>query len=363
MSRIEVMALARPDLLELTAYVCARMSQSDGLILLNANENPEPPIGVDQGESLNRYPQPQPDSLAVAMANFYQVRVEQILMTRGSDEAIDLLMRAFCRAGKDAIVQCPPCFGLYANSARIQGASVIDVPLFPDHRSEFDELDIDGIVTAVCEHSVKLVFVTHPNNPTGRLIRDEQLRRLLEVLDGKTLVIVDEAYLEYTNEPSASRWLPDQQHLVVLRTLSKAFALAGVRVGCALAHPQIIGLLRQIMPPYPLPVPSIEAAQMALSDSAVSEMRSRLMMLGLQRDRVQAALGQCDFIQEHYPTHANFILIRSDHSASLYQWLLTGGVIIRDFSSKPGLQGALRITMGSPVENDRLIELLETYTP
>lgn len=363
MTRIDILSLARPDLLEMTAYVSARMSQSDGLILLNANENPDAPIAVASGESLNRYPQPQPARLAQAMADYYQVRTEQILMTRGSDEAIDLLMRAFCRAGTDAIVQCSPCFGMYASSARIQGAAVIDVPLLSDHRSPFEQLDLDAIGSAVHTRSAKLVFVTQPNNPTGRLITEDQLSQLLAALAGKALVVVDEAYLEFTEQPSTSRWLNQYPHLVVLRTLSKAFALAAARVGCALAHPEVIALLRQIMPPYPLPQPSIEAALSVLGDSAVSQMRDRLGQLGLERDRVQAALERCRAVCEQWPTQANFILVRSDHAERLYQWLLTGGVIIRDFSRTPGLDGALRITIGAPQENDRLIELLETFDP
>ncbi len=361
---ISILKQARPDLLKLTGYVSARMSESDNLVLLNANENPNRPQPERaNGADLNRYPDPQPAELKARMAGLYEVDVAQLLVTRGSDEAIDLLIRAFCRAGVDAIVQCSPCFGMYAASARIQGAHVIDCALISDENSEWEVLDIEAIFSAVSEQNARMVFITQPNNPTGRLIELAQIEALLQACADKAMVVIDEAYIEFAGIDSSTGLLNRYEHLVVLRTLSKAFALAGARCGCAIAHPEVIHLLRQIMPPYPLPSPSIEAAELALSENSRASMSRQVEQIRQQRARLQQTLSHCRYVQHQWHSVANFILLRVTAVDALYDWLLKGGIIVRNFSDKPGLEGCLRISIGSEAENSQLISLLEDFIP
>ena len=266
---MSVLDLARPEIRAMQAYSSARMEGGSGEIFLNANESSWAPTG-DDGMGCNRYPEPQPTALVDALAALYGVRREQVLVARGSDEAIDLLVRAFCRAGGDAILIQPPTFGMYAVCARVQDAQIIEVSLASDFR-----LDVDAVLAAVTS-AVKLVFICTPNNPTGQLIARADIERLLLALAGRALLVVDEAYIEFADSASVVDLLDRHDHLAVLRTLSKAWALAGARVGSLLAHPEVIALLRRIMAPYPLPLPCVEAALMVLSGWGQANARARV---------------------------------------------------------------------------------------
>ena len=255
---MSVLDLARPEIRAMQPYSSARMEASGGRVLLNANESAWAPPG-DHGLHCNRYPDPQPRELVDALAALYGVRPGQVLVGRGSDEAIDLLVRAFCRAGEDAIAIQPPTFGMYAVCAHVQGAQVLETPLADDFT-----LDVDALLAALTP-AVKLVFVCTPNNPTGQLIAPAQLEQLAQALAGRALLVVDEAYLEFADAASAATLLDRHEHLAVLRTLSKAWALAGARIGTLLANEAVIGLLRRIMAPYPLPRPCIALAMEALA--------------------------------------------------------------------------------------------------
>ena len=319
---MSVLQLARPEIVALAPYSSARMEARGGAIFLNANESPWPPP-QDAGRGLNRYPEPQPDALLQRLARIYGVRSEQVLVGRGSDEAIDLLVRAFCRAGVDAVLISPPTFGMYAVCARTQGATVTEVPLRDDCL-----LDIDAVLAAVTP-ALKLVFVCSPNNPSGGLVPLAEIERLARALDGRALLIVDEAYIEYAEAISATTLLHRHENLGVLRTLSKAWALAGARIGALLAAPEIIALLRRIMPPYPLPTPSVQAALAAMAG-------------------VRVVL----------PSRANFIAFRIDDAANHYTHLQANGVVLRDIGRYPHLAGYLRLSIGLPEENDRALALL-----
>jgi histidinol-phosphate aminotransferase len=349
---MSVLDLARPEIRALQPYSSARMEASGGRIFLNANESAWAPPG-DGDLACNRYPDPQPVDLVEALARLYGVDPAQIIVGRGSDEVIDLLVRAFCRAGEDAIAIQPPTFGMYAVSAQIQNAGIVAVPLQADFT-----LDVDAVLAAVTP-AVKLVFVCTPNNPTGQLVPLRDVTRLAQALADRALLVVDEAYLEFSDAPSAASLVNQFDNLAVLRTLSKAWALAGARIGSLVANEAVIGLLRRIIAPYPLPRPCVALAMQALSDEGQAAARSHMAIVREQRERMRRALAEMPGVREVLPSHANFLAIRHDDAAAVYQCLRDAGILVRDIRRYPRLGDALRITVGLPEENDRVLEVLQ----
>jgi histidinol-phosphate aminotransferase len=349
---IKLLARARPEILALQPYSSARMEAGAATIMLNANESPWAPIGSDASE-LNRYPDPQPPALRARLAELYGVSSANVLVGRGSDEAIDLLVRAFCSEGRDAILISPPTFGMYAVAARTQGAAVIEAPLGPSFG-----LDVDALLARVTENT-KLVFVCTPNNPTGALVPLTAVAKLALALRDRALVVVDEAYLEFADgAASAATLIAHQDNIAVLRTLSKAYALAGARVGTLIAHEQVVALLRRIQAPYPLPTTCVDAALAALTPNAVDEAYARMRLLLCERERVARALSSASGVFEVFPSAANFLCVRFADAAATYRALLAIGIIVRDVSRYPQLSGCLRITIGAPDENDALLRAL-----
>jgi histidinol-phosphate aminotransferase len=349
---MSVLDLARPEIRALQPYSSARMEASGGQVLLNANESAWAPP-CDHELACNRYPDPQPAPLIEALARLYGVRASQVLVGRGSDEAIDLLVRAFCRAGQDAIAIQPPTFGMYAVSAHIQGASVITVPLAADFT-----LDVDAVLAALTP-AVKLVFVCTPNNPTGQLVPLRDVTRLAQALAGRALLVVDEAYIEFSDAPSATALIDQFDNVAVLRTLSKAWALAGARIGTLLANEQVIALLRRIMAPYPLPRPCVALALQALTASGQDAARAHIAVVHEQRERMARTLAAVPGVREVLPSQANFLAVRFDDASAVYQRLLGAGIVVRDIHRYPQLGDALRITVGLPEENDRVLDVLQ----
>jgi len=349
------MDLARPEIRALEAYASARALADSAGILLNANENPWPPPN-DDGMALNRYPDPQPVELKNRLAERYEVSPDQLLITRGSDEGIDLLVRAFCRASVDSVLTCPPCFGMYALSARIQGARVIEVPLIEGENGW--KLDEAGLLEAP---PCRLYFLCTPNNPTGNRIQSDLIAGLANRVADHGLVVVDEAYVEFTDAPSASRLLDAHPNLVVLRTLSKAFGLAGCRIGSVLGHSDLIGLLKRIIAPYPLPTPSIRAALAALQ--ATDDRVEQLITLRRQKARLVEVLSTHPAIRKLWPGEANFILIRVASATDLVAAAATAGIRLRNQSSQHGLDGCVRITIGTPEETSALIHFFKSWNP
>lgn len=347
---MSVLDLARPELRTLTPYSSARMEAGAAAVMLNANESPWPAAVGSQ--ALNRYPDPQPAALRARLAQLYGVRDEQVLVGRGSDEAIDLLVRAFCRPGVDAVAISPPTFGMYAACARVQGADVVSLPLGADFR-----LDADAVLAGL-PPAVKLVFVCSPNNPTGGVVPLTAIERLATALAGRALAIVDEAYIEFAAAGSAATLLDRHPNLGVLRTLSKAWALAGARIGTLLASPEVIDLLRRIMPPYPLPTPSVRAALEALDDGGRRLTAERVAATVAERERLAAALAQMPGVRTVYPSRANFLTASLDDAAGAYRALVAQGIVVRDVGRYPGLDGCLRFSVGTPEENSRLLEAL-----
>ncbi|WP_199099784.1 histidinol-phosphate transaminase [Dyella sp. ASV21] len=349
---MSVLELARPEIRAMQPYSSARMEASGGQTMLNANESAWAPPG-DHSLGCNRYPDPQPHELVDALATLYGVRSAQILVGRGSDEAIDLLVRAFCRAGEDAIAIQPPTFGMYAVCARVQNAAIVEVPLAADFT-----LDVEAVLAALTP-AVKLVFVCTPNNPTGQLVSQGDVERLATALSGRALLVVDEAYLEFADALSMAPLIDRYDNLAVLRTLSKAWALAGARIGSLLAREEVIGLLRRIMAPYPLPRPCVALALEALSSAGQAEARTHLATVREQRASMAAALAALPGVREVLPSQANFLAVRFDDAGEVYRRLLGAGIVVRDVRRYPQLGDALRITIGSTAENARVLTVLQ----
>ena len=354
---MSVLDLARPDLLALAGYSSARTEASGGRILLNANESPWP---QDDAAPLNRYPDPQPIRLRALLADLYGVDASQLLVGRGSDEMIDLLVRGFCRSGRDAVLVQPPTFGMYAVCAAVHGAAVLSVPLRGD---EFMP-DYDGVCRAVVASaemtSIKIVFACTPNNPTGGPLARCDLLRLARALRGRALLVVDEAYIEFADADSLACDVVDNQNLVVLRTLSKAHGLAAARVGCMIGAPEIVALLRRIMPPYPMPTPCSDAAEAALTPESLRRTQERIAMVRSERECLRRRLSAHPQVRAVLPSQTNFLTLRLEEAGAQYAELLAEGIVVRDVRRYPGLADALRISIGTPEENAAVVATFST---
>ncbi len=347
-----VLSLVRPEILGLTPYSSARKEAQTGRIWLDANENPQTPSA---GRPLfNRYPEPQPPDLIAQLARYYAVAADNILVTRGSDEGIDLLLRAFCRAGQDSILITPPTYGMYAVSAAIQNAGVLSVPLVAEKNFALDAAAVLEAVTP----SVKLVFLCSPNNPTGALLERTEVLRLAKNLLGRAVVVVDEAYLEFAGTRSLTEELPANPNLVVLRTLSKAFGLAGVRCGVTIAGSRLIGVLQKIIAPYPVPSPVLQAALSALSTAGLAAARASVQQIVAERIRVAATLARLPAVRRIWPSDSNFLLFAVTDSARMMAATRAVGVVLRDRSRDHGLANCVRMTMGTPEENNAALEVI-----
>ena len=349
-----VKELARPEIVALKPYEHAAWEPS--LERLHANELPWRSLGDETEAGLNRYPQPQPHELVSALAELYGVRPNQLLVGRGSDEAIDLLVRAFCRAGRDAVMVCPPTFGMYSVAARIQGAEVVTVPLLPDFALD------EPAVLQRCSPEVKLLFLCSPNNPTGNLLDEQAILRVAAQLAGRAIVVVDAAYIEFSGEFSASRclsrYLQEIPHLAVLRTLSKAHALAGARCGALLADPEVVALLRKVIPPYAIAQPTVEAVLTQLEPGPLAVSRQHIDLIRSERARLSAALREIGAVRQVWPSEANFLLVEFAAAGAALEAARRARLLVRDVRSQPGLGKALRITVGSVAQNDRLLQAL-----
>ncbi|KTF38525.1 histidinol-phosphate transaminase [Xanthomonas vesicatoria] len=355
MSTPSILELVREDLRAFAGYSSARTSALQGDVWLNANEsawgNPADPNG-----STRRYPDPQPNGLRVALAALYGCAPEQLLIGRGSDEAIDLLVRGLCVPERDAVVVTPPVFGMYAVCARLQNAPLVEVPLVDG--SDGFHADIAAIVEAALTSKAKLVFLCSPSNPAGSAIALQDIEVALQALQGKALVVVDEAYGEFSDVPSAVALLGRYDNLAVLRTLSKAHALAAARIGSLIANAELIALLRRCQAPYPVPTPCAAMAEQALSAPALEVTRRRIAEVRSERERVRVALTQLPGVRQVYASQGNFLLVRFEDAEAAFQALLEAGVVVRDQRAVPRLSDALRITLGTVEQNERVLGAL-----
>ena len=353
---MSVLDLIRPDLRAFAGYASARKEKATGHVWLNANESPWT-SSADAGQGLNRYPEPQPAALRARMAALYGVPVERVMVTRGSDEGIDLLVRGFCRAGIDGVLIAPPCFGMYAVSARVQNAPLVEIPLIDDER-DFS-LDVTSVEDILQHGDVRAVFLCSPANPTGQALSLKDIRRLALAAANKAVLVLDEAYVEFSSIGSAVSLLEEFPHLVILRTLSKAFAMAGARIGAVLADPEVISVLRSLQAPYPVPAPSASLALEALEDSGQEQARERIGTIIRERQALLKGLARIKGVLHVYPSEGNFLLVRFADATRAFERFLASGVVVRDMRAMPQLGDALRISVGTPEENATVIGALK----
>ncbi|MGE8247240.1 MAG: histidinol-phosphate transaminase [Stenotrophomonas maltophilia] len=355
MSTASLLTLVREDLQAFAGYSSARSSALVGDVWLNANESAwANPADVTGGA--RRYPDPQPAALRDRLAELYGCAPEQLLIGRGSDEAIDLLVRALCEPGRDAVVTTPPVFGMYAVCARLQNAPVIEVPLV--ERGDALAADIDAVIAAALVGNAKLVFLCSPSNPAGSVITLAEIERVATALQGRALVVVDEAYGEYAEQASASTLLGRYENIAVLRTLSKAHALAAARIGSLIADAALIQVLRRCQAPYPVPAPCAELALAGLDPENLAVTSQRIAQIKAERARLQAGLARLPGVLRVYPSQGNYLLARFADAQGAFDALLAAGVVVRDQRAAPQLGDALRITLGSPEQNDRVLAAL-----
>jgi histidinol-phosphate aminotransferase len=347
--------LLREDLRDFAGYASARRACGRGDVWLNANESAIANAS-DAAGALRRYPEPQPAALVRALADLYDVPAACVLACRGSDEAIDLLVRAFCAPGRDAIAIAPPVFGMYAVSARLHGARVVEVPARDD--GETFAVDLPVLAQVARARGVRLAFLCSPGNPTGELLDRDAVIAFAQSLAGQAVVVVDEAYIEYADVPSLAARVLDTPNLVVLRTLSKAHALAGARIGCAIADPRIVASLARCQAPYPISASSCAAALDALAPSARARSRQAAADVRVERNRLRSALTPLQCVRQVLRSDANFLLVRFHDAPLAWERLIDAGIVVRDMRADPRLQDALRITVGSPEQNARLLEAL-----
>ncbi|MEP6786880.1 MAG: histidinol-phosphate transaminase [Acidobacteriota bacterium] len=345
----DLQSLVRGNIRKLKPYSSARSEFAGAAeVFLDANENA---FGSPAGFGYNRYPDPLQTELKMRLAAIKGVDSSQIFVGNGSDEAIDLLFRIFCEPGRDGVIICPPTYGMYRVSADINDVPVREVRL----TDEF-QLDVPAILTGI-NSQTKLIFICSPNNPTGNLMRRESVIEIARNFNG--IVVVDEAYIDFAAAPSLIRELENLPNLVVLQTFSKAWGMAGLRVGLAFASPQIIDLMNRVKPPYNVS----GIAQRAVVDAfdARENVEQWIEAALRQRPVLAESLGNLDFVETIYPSDANFILIKMTGANDVYRFLLEEKVVVRNRSNVELCAGCLRVTIGTAAENERLIESLRKY--
>ena len=339
----EVLRLVRKNIINLAPYSTARDEYKGKLgVFLDANENPFE-------NRYNRYPDPRQLELKGIISAIKGVPVENMFLGNGSDEAIDLCFRVFCTPGKDNAVAIAPSYGMYRVAADINDVEVREVQLGEDF-----SLPVDSLL-ASCDENTKLMFICSPNNPSGNSFPMEQMLALADAFNG--VLVVDEAYIDFANQPSLLTVLPKYKNLIVLQTLSKAYGLAGLRLGLAFADAEIMSIFAKVKYPYNINLAGMERAKELLA----RDVNAEIELLKSERERVAAALEQMQCVEKVFPSDANFLLVKVSDARGLYDALIEEQVIVRDRSRIKGCEGTLRITIGKPEENDRMLAIVDKW--
>ena len=340
----DVLKLARPNILGLEAYSTARddCGSNRPEIFLDANENP-------YNNGINRYPDPHQKALKSRISEIKGIAAGSLFLGNGSDEAIDLVYRVFCEPGESNTVSIAPSYGMYEVAAAMNDVEFRKVRLRPDF-----SMDTEAMLAAT-DSKTRLMFICSPNNPTGNSFPAEQIEELLERFGG--VVVLDEAYIDFSVRPSLTSLVKRYPNLIVLQTLSKAWGMAGLRIGLAIADPAVIALMSKVKYPYNINVLAQKMALMKLDEAAKDKAVAEIVG---QRFRLEKELAKCPEVKGIYSSDANFLLVRFENPEEVYERLLAGGVIVRNRSKVSGCEGCLRITVGTPVENDRLLRLLSS---
>ncbi|WP_424409719.1 histidinol-phosphate transaminase [Pasteurella sp. PK-2025] len=347
---MSISSLSRKNIQALTPYQSARRLGGKGDIWLNANEYPTSPDFDLTQRTFNRYPEPQPQAVIEGYANYAGVSPENVLVSRGGDESIELIIRAFCEAD-DSVLYCPPTYGMYAVSAETCGITLKTVPLTADFQLNLAEIERNLA-------DVKVVFVCSPNNPTGTLVNREDLLALLEMTKNKAIVVVDEAYIEFCPQATMATELKHYPHLAIIRTLSKAFALAGLRCGFTLANPELINVLQKVIAPYPLPVPVADIAAQALQPSGIEAMQQRVKEILHNREILQNLLKILPLVEQVFPSDGNYLLVKFKDGQKIFNALWDQGIILRNQHKALMLENCIRITIGTAEENRQVADTI-----
>lgn len=340
----DVLKLVRPNILGLEAYSTARddCGSNQPEIFLDANENP-------YNNGINRYPDPHQKALKAKVAEIKGISADSLFIGNGSDEAIDLVYRVFCVPGASNAVSIAPSYGMYEVAAAMNDIEFRKVQLRPDF-----SMDTEAMLSAA-DSKTRLMFICSPNNPTGNSFPVEQIEDILERFGG--VVVLDEAYIDFSVRPSLTSLVKRYPNLIVLQTLSKAWGMAGLRIGLAIADPAVIALMSKVKYPYNINVLAQKMALMKLDEAAKDKAVAEIVG---QRFRLEKELAKCPEVKGIYSSDANFLLVRFENPDEVYERLLAGGVIVRNRSKVSGCEGCLRITVGTPVGNDRLLRLLSS---
>lgn len=354
----DIKKLAQEHVQTLVPYQSARRIGSHGHVLLNANESPKSEFYIFNSTTLNRYPDAQPFELLQGYSDYagFGIRPNNVIVTRGSDEAIGLLVRAFC-APNEGVAIMPPTYGMYEIAAKTNNAKVLEVK-----RNDDLSLNVDEIINSVkqSDFKVKIVFIDSPANPLGDVISKDDTKKLLEALP-ETLIVIDEAYIEFAQDKTTLDLLKSFNNLVVLRTLSKAFALAGIRCGFALGHEDVIGLLNKVIDPYPIPDPVVQIAKQALARGGVELMQERVASCNERRETLRKHLSDLPFVKDIFVSFGNFLLVRFENGPEIFDYVAKKGITLRSFDNKLGLKDTIRISIGSAQELDELMRALTAF--
>ena len=341
--------ILRKNIKDLVPYSSARDEfKGEASIFLDANENS---FGSPLDRSYNRYPDPLQFKVKKRLSEIKGVPVKNIFLGNGSDEAIDILFRAFCNPGVDNVITLPPTYGMYEVSANINDVEVRKIPLRSDY-----QLNMEAIAEAIDDYT-KIIFICSPNNPTGNSIDRQDIETIIANFNG--LVVIDEAYINYSRQKTFIQELTEYSNLVILQTLSKAWGLAGLRVGMAFASEELIEVFNKVKPPYNINEASQELALEALQN--VDQVNNWIKETVAERNKLIEELSQCALVIKIYPSDANFILVKTINPKAIYSYLVSLGIIVRDRSKVELCDGCLRITIGTPQENIELLNALKTF--
>ncbi|MCS5708109.1 histidinol-phosphate transaminase [Candidatus Berkiella cookevillensis] len=341
----DIKSMMRPELLAAKEYLYARPEDS---LWLDCNESP-------WDSAVNRYPQPPSEKLLSTLCTYYKVDNTQLLLTRGSDEGIDILLRLLCRPYQDNIIISSPTFAMYAVYAKLQGAGIIDIPLMQEQNFK---LNFQGILDAVTPNT-KIIFLCSPNNPTGSLISIEEMSKLCAAVEQQTLVVVDEAYLEFTTQKSMSTLLSKYSNLVVLRTLSKALGMAGLRMGIVIANAAIINCLKTILSPYLFPSLVLEYAESVITTNKLAIVSDEINYVLRERDMLKQQLQSLPMVKKIWESHANALFMQVEDAERIYEQCKKNKILIRSFAQHSLLKNCLRVSIGLAEQNQKFLDILQ----
>ena len=345
----DLSALVRPNVQALTPYSSARDEfKGEASVFLDANENS---LGSPLVKWYHRYPDPLQWKVKEKLAAIKQVKPEQVFLGNGSDECIDLLYRAFCNPGKDNIIICPPTYNMYEVSANINDVEIKKAPLLDDFQLNLAHIE------QLADANTKIIWLCSPNNPSGNSLNLHDMEMVLNNFEG--LVVIDEAYINFARQASALQWLADYPNLVVMQTLSKAWGLAGLRLGMMFASEEIIKVINKIKPPYNIGQHTQDLVEKALDE--VGQVNDMIRILVDMRGALAEVLEQMIIVKKVYPSDANFLLVHMEKAREVYDYLLTKGIVVRDRSKVILCDDCLRITVGTEAENTKLVNALADY--